>query len=67
MRTVQFPSTPEQVEECLSLAAEGAIKVEEDGVPIIVIMPVDEYARLVELEKAAATDENPPHPGPETR
>lgn len=50
MRTVPFPHTPAQVRECLALATEGAIAVECDGSPMIVIVPFAEYERLVALD-----------------
>ena len=56
MRTVPFPRTPAQVRECLALAAEDAIAVERDGSPTIAIVPVEEYKRLVALERAKATE-----------
>lgn len=56
MRTVPFPSTPAQVRECLSQAAKGPIAVERDGAAAIVIMPADEYARLVDLDWGTAPD-----------
>lgn len=55
MRMVPFPRTPAQVRECLALAAEGAIAVERDGSPMIAIVPVEEYERLVALDRAEAT------------
>lgn len=56
MRTVPFPSTPAQVRECLSQAAKGPVAVERDGAAAIVIMPVDEYARLVNLDQGTSLD-----------
>lgn len=50
MHTVSFPRTPAQVRACLALAAEGAIAVERDGSPMIAIVPVEEYRRLVALD-----------------
>lgn len=52
MRTVPFPSTPAQVRKCLSQASEGAIAVERNGEPKVVIMPAEEYARLIGLDQA---------------
>ncbi|WCP73950.1 hypothetical protein [Sphingomonas hankookensis] len=57
MRTVPFPHTPAEVRECLALAAEGAIAVERDGSPMIAIVPVEEYARLVALDRAEAAED----------
>ncbi len=57
MRTVPFPRTPAQVPECLALAAEGAIVVERDESPLIAIVPVEEYKRLVALDRAEATED----------
>jgi len=57
MRTVPFPQTPAQVGECLALAAEGAIAVERDGSPMIAIVPVEEYQRLVALDMKEATED----------
>lgn len=57
MRSVPFPNTPAQVRECLSQAAEGAVAVERNGEAMIVIMPVEEYARLIELDRAQAEAE----------
>lgn len=50
MRTFPFPETPAQVRKCLMLAAEGALTVKRDDASAIVIMPFEEYARLVALE-----------------
>lgn len=36
--------------------AEGAIAVERDGSPMIAIVPVEEYERLVALDRAAARE-----------
>lgn len=57
MRTVSFPRTPAQVRECLALAAEGAIAVKCDGSPMLAIVPVEEYERLVALDRVEATDD----------
>ncbi|GAM02796.1 MULTISPECIES: hypothetical protein [Sphingomonas] len=57
MRTVPFPRTPAEARECLALAAEGAIAVERDGSPMIAIVPVEEYERLVALDRAEAAED----------
>jgi hypothetical protein len=54
MRSVSFPTTPAQVRACLSAAEAGAIAVERDGVALLVIMPVEEYTRLAELDQRSA-------------
>ena len=56
MRTVPFPRTPAEVHECLALAADGAIGVERDGSPKLAIVPVEEYERLVALDRAEAME-----------
>jgi len=38
-------------------AAEGAIAVEREGSPMIAIVPVEEYQRLVALDMAEATED----------
>lgn len=57
VRTVPFPHTPAQVRECLALAAEGVIAVERDGSPMIVIVPFEEYQRLIALDMAETTED----------
>lgn len=57
MRTVPFPRTPAEVRECLALAAEGAIAVECDGSPMLAIVPVEDYERLIALDRAKATED----------
>ncbi|WP_242417491.1 hypothetical protein [Sphingomonas panni] len=57
MRTVPFPRTPAQVRKCLALATEGAIAIERDGSPMIAIVPVEEYKRLVALDRAEAGED----------
>lgn len=54
MRSVSFPTTSAQVRACLSAAEDGAIAVERDGVALLVIMPVEEYMRLAELDQRLA-------------
>lgn len=54
MRSVSFPTTPAQVRACLSAAEAGAIAVERDGNALLVIMPVEEYTRLAELDERSA-------------
>lgn len=39
------------------MAAEGAVAVERNGEAMIVIVPAEEYARLVELDRAQAEAE----------
>ncbi|WP_141397058.1 hypothetical protein [Sphingomonas ginsenosidimutans] len=51
MRSVSFPTTPAQVRACLSAAENGAVAVERDGVALLVIMPVEEYTRLADLDQ----------------
>ncbi|WP_047867264.1 hypothetical protein [Sphingomonas paucimobilis] len=57
MRTVPFPRTPAEVRECLALAAKGAIAVGRDGPPMIAIVPVEEYERLVALDRAESAED----------
>lgn len=54
MRSVPFPITPAQVRACLAAAEAGAIAVERDGVALLVVMPVEEYTRLAELDQRSA-------------
>ena len=51
MRSVSFPTTPAQVRACLSAAENGAVAVERNGVALLVIMPVEEYTRLADLDQ----------------
>lgn len=54
-RRVPYPKTPEQVEACLDLAEAGEIVVDRGDAPAVVIMPAEEYARLVALDTDAPT------------
>jgi hypothetical protein len=57
MRMLRFPRTPAQVRECLALAVEGAIAIERRGSPMIAIVPVEEYMRLVALDRAEVAED----------
>lgn len=51
MRSVSFPNTPVEVRACLTAAEKGAVAVERDGVALLVIMPIEEYARLIKVDQ----------------
>lgn len=58
LRRVPYPQTPEQVEACLDLAEDGEIVIDRGDAPAVVIMPEEEYARLIALgsDTAASSD-----------